>query len=157
MLTAVQSEDSAKVVYPVMLLEVDGIKTRALLNTGAGSSYASAKLINALRTKPAEIKTKKIEMMLGSMTTNIELYDINVESGNRDFSLNISVSKVDKPELVVLPSPNYEELKTKDKHLERVRMDDNDAKPLLPVYLVLGASEYANIKTETLPKVGLSG
>ena len=36
-------------------------------------------------------------------------------------------------------------------------MDDNDAKPLLPVHLVLGASEYVKIKTETLPKIGLSG
>ena len=88
-LTAVQSEDSAKVA--VVLLEVDGIKTRALLNTGAGSSYASAKLVNTLREKPAEIKTKKIEMMLGSMTTKVELYDDNVKSINGDFSLNISV------------------------------------------------------------------
>ena len=157
MLTAVQSEDSAKVVHPVVLLEVDGIKTRALLDTGAGSSYASAKLVNALRKRPAEIRTKKIEVMLGSTTTKVELYDVNVKSINGDFNLNISVSKVDKQELMVLPNPNYEELKTKYKQLEGVRMDDNDAKPLLPVHLVLGASEYAKIKTETLPKIGLSG
>ena len=141
MLTAVQSEDSAKVVYPVVLLEVDGIKTRALLDTGAGSCYASAKLVNDLRKRPAEIKTKKIEMMFGSMTNKAELYDVNVKSISGDLSLNISVSKIDKPELMVLPNPNYEELKTKYKHLEGVRMDDNDAKPLLPVHLVLGASE----------------
>ena len=157
MLTAVQSEDSTKVVYPVVLLEVDGIKTCALLDTRAGSSYASAKLVNALRKKPAKIKTKKIKTMLGSMTIKVELYDVNVKSVNRDFSLNISVSKVDKPELTVLPNPNYEELKTKYKHLEGVRMDDNDTRLLLPVHLVMGASECAKIKTETLPKIGLSG
>ena len=39
-------------------------------------------------------------------------------------------------------------------------MDDNNSKPLLPVDLVLVASEYAKIKTKTPltpPKMGLSG
>jgi len=68
LLTAHQ-RDKLEVVYPVVLVKVNGIKTRALLDTGAGSSYASAQLINALRIKPAEIQTKRIEMMLGFMTT----------------------------------------------------------------------------------------
>ena len=33
------------VVYPVVVVEVDGIRCRALLDTGAGSSYGSATLI----------------------------------------------------------------------------------------------------------------
>ena len=33
-------------------------------------------------------------------------------------------------------------------------MHDNDEKPELPVHLILGASEYARIKTETKPKLG---
>ena len=33
-------------------------------------------------------------------------------------------------------------------------MHDNDEKPELPVHLILGASEYARIKTETKPKIG---
>ena len=41
-----------QVVYPVVLVEVDGIRCRALLDTGAGSSYASAILINKLNRKP---------------------------------------------------------------------------------------------------------
>lgn len=32
--------DDVDVVYPAVLVEVDGIKTRALLETGVGSSYA---------------------------------------------------------------------------------------------------------------------
>lgn len=67
----------------------------------------------------------------------------------------MTVSKVDKPELMLLQNPKYEELKRKYQHL--VRMDDEDSKPLLPVHLLLGASEYAKIKTVTPPKMGLSG
>lgn len=82
--------DKLEVVYPVVLVNVNGIKTRALLDTGAGSSYASAQLISALRIKPAEIQTKRIEMMLGSMTTKVEMYDVNVTSLGGDFSMGVT-------------------------------------------------------------------
>ncbi len=36
-------------------------------------------------------------------------------------------------------------------------MQDADEKPELQVHLILGASEYAQIKTETKPKIGLPG
>ena len=36
-------------------------------------------------------------------------------------------------------------------------MHDIDEKPELPVHLILGASEYARIKTETKPRIGLPG
>ena len=67
-----------EVVYPVVLVNVNGIKTRALLDTGAGSSYASTKLINALHMKPTETQTKQIEMILGSMTTDVEISNVSV-------------------------------------------------------------------------------
>ena len=36
-------------------------------------------------------------------------------------------------------------------------MHDIDEKPELPVHLILGASEYERIKTETKPRIGLPG
>ena len=107
--------------------------------------------------KPAETQTKQIEMMLGSMTTNVEIYNVSVTSINGDFKMSVTVSKVDKPELMMLENPKYEELMEKYTHLSGVYMDDMDTKPHLPVHLVLGASEYAKIKTSTSPKIGLSG
>ena len=56
-LTAHQPENK-EVVYPIILVEIDGIKTHALLDTGAGSSYASNKLINLLNKRPKETLTK---------------------------------------------------------------------------------------------------
>ena len=56
------------------------------------------KLINALHMKPAETQTKQIEVMLGLMTTNVEIYNVSVTSINDDFKMSVTVSKVDKPE-----------------------------------------------------------
>ena len=64
------------------------------------------------------------------------------------------VTKVDRNELLTLPNPRYRETLTKFPHLKGVKMNDNDEKPELPVHLILGASEYARIKTETKPKIG---
>ena len=60
------------------LLEVDGIKTRALLDTGSGSSYCSSKLADALQKEPKEVVTKRVEMMLGSTTTKVEIYEATI-------------------------------------------------------------------------------
>ena len=42
-------EGEQGIIYPIVLVEIDGVKTHALLDTGSGSSYASAKLISALK------------------------------------------------------------------------------------------------------------
>jgi hypothetical protein len=62
-MSAHRAEDN-QVIYPVVIIEVDGIKTRALLDTGSGSCYTSAKLIDSLNKKPKEIQTKRIEMII---------------------------------------------------------------------------------------------
>ena len=51
------------VVYLVVVVEVEGITCRALLDTGAGSSYASATLVERLNRKPDHKEYKKIEMI----------------------------------------------------------------------------------------------
>ena len=70
--------DNTEVVYLVVIVEVDGIKTRALLEPGLGSSYASENIIQALDKKPLDIRAKNIEMMLGSRTTKVEMYGVNI-------------------------------------------------------------------------------
>ena len=43
--------EKRSVIYPVVIVEVEGIKCRALLDTGAGSSYASAALLDRLHKR----------------------------------------------------------------------------------------------------------
>ena len=155
-MTALHPEEN-EVLYPVVLIEVDGIRTRALLDTGAGSSYVSAKLVEALKTKPKEVKTKRIEMMLGATTMKVEIYSANIKFLDGEFSMDVDLSKVHKPELMSLGNPKYEEVLSKYSHLKGVKINDTDPKPQLPIHVVLGASEYAIIKTKTPPRVGKPG
>jgi hypothetical protein len=70
------SPTDSEVIYPIVFVEV--IKTHALLDTGAGSSYASSDLISSMKMKSKEVKTKRIEMMLGSTTTRVEIYALEI-------------------------------------------------------------------------------
>jgi hypothetical protein len=96
-------------------------------------------------------------MMIGSVTKNIELYQIRLKSLESDFSLEMQVSKIDREKLLVLENPRYAEIIAQYNHLRAVEMTDKDAKAELPVHLVIGANEYTNIKTETSPKIGRQG
>ena len=46
---AAHREEDQQVIYPTVLVEIDGVKAHVLLDAGAGSSYASAKLIDAIK------------------------------------------------------------------------------------------------------------
>ena len=61
--------------------------------------------------------------------------------------------KVHKPELMTIENPNYATLLKKYSHLKGVRIDDPDDRPQIPIFVVLGASEYAT----TAQKVGKAG
>ena len=55
------------------------------------------------------------------------------------------------------PNPRYSELIEQYPHLNGVKMSDTDEKDELPIHVVLGAREYAAIKTKTPARVGLQG
>ena len=86
-------------------------------------------------------------MILGSTTTRVEIYAVNMKSLDQKFELETEVSKVDKPELMKLSNPNYAHLSDKYKHLNGVKFEDPDTHAQIPVHLVLGVSDYAKIKT----------
>lgn len=87
-------------VYPVVVVSVEGIKCRALLDTGSGNSYASAALLDLLPKRSRRKEVRRVEMMLGSVTKEMEMSTVCVESVNSDFSMDVNVTKVDKGELL---------------------------------------------------------
>ena len=145
---------NSTVIYPVVIVEVQGVKCRALLDTGAGSSYASAALIDHLKIRPHQREVREIEMMMGVVTKPVELFNIKISSLKRDFTVNTEVTKVHKRELLSLENPRYKQCLDKYEHLKGVEMDDLDTKDILPVHFILGVSDYARIKTETAPRIG---
>ena len=58
------------VIYPVVVVEVLGVKCRALL---VGSSYASAALLDRLKIRPHQREVRQVEMMMGVVTKPVEI------------------------------------------------------------------------------------
>ena len=93
-------------------------------------------------------------MMMGVTTKPVELFNVNISSLKRDFTINREVTKVHKRELLSLENPRYKQCLDKYEHLKGVEMDNLDNKNIMPVNLILGTSDYARIKTETAPRIG---
>ena len=148
---------TTNVTYPVVIVQVAGIKCRALLDTGAGSSYASAAILDRIPRQRSKKEVRKIEMLLGATTREVELLTIEITGSDGEFSMPVEVTKVNKSELLFLDNPKYQQLIDDNKHLRGVVMDDHDTKSRLPVHIILGASEYAKLKTESAPKIGELG
>ena len=148
---------TGNVTYPVVVVEVEGIKCRALLDTGAGSSYASAALLDRISSIGHKKEVRKIEMLLGASTREVELATIIISDVNRKFSMPVEVTKVDKGELLFMENPKYQEVIARNPHLSGVVMNDVDTKSRLPVHIILGAGDFAKLKTESVPKIGEPG
>ena len=138
-------------LFPVIVVEVNGIKCRALIDSGAGSSYVSAKLIDLLRLKPIATQTRSIDMLMSTKVATLEEYDLSFQSVNHQFTLSVKATKVNKSELLSIDNPNYRELINKNPHLRGVYVHDEDKKARLPVHVVQGSGR---IKTETRPRIG---
>ena len=135
---------------------VDDIKCRALLDTGAGNSYASTALNERLNKRPTHVEHKRIEMMVCSTIQKVQGYTVKVSSIDGKFEMTTRINKVDKGVLLTVPNPKHDELISKYRHLQGVLMDDTDKKSELPIHVILGASEYSRIKMETKPRIGQS-
>ena len=95
--------------------------------------------------------------MLHTSNTFIDIYDVEVTNTKGDFTINTEVNKVDRAELISMPNPHYKDIIQTYTHLQGVQMEDSDNKKYLPVHVILGASEYVNIKTKGDVKVGQKG
>ena len=74
-----------------------------------------------------------------------------------NFQLKTEVTKVNRSKPLNLENPGCKDMVAKYDHLKGVTMDDTDVRKELPVHLILGTIEYAQIGTETTPKIGKPG
>ena len=87
----------------------------------------------------------------------IEMYKAQISNIKGDFSLPATLSKVDKGVLLTVPNPRYTEVISQHQPLRGVITDDGDTKQELPIHVILGASEYAKLKSSTVLRVGKPG
>ena len=116
------------VIYPVVVVKVNNILCRALLDTGAGSSYASSALLGKLSLRPIRRETKGIEMMMHSTIRKIDVFEIEINDVSGDFQFKAEVSKIERETLLSLPNPNYESVLRQHRHLRDIKMNDTDTK-----------------------------
>ena len=148
------SNDKKEGIFPVVVVDVNGIRCRALIDSGSGSSYVSTKLIQLLGAKPTETQTRTVDMLMASKVTQLEIYDLELRSVNDQFVLPVRATKVNKAEPLTIENPKYGELIGNYPHLKGVSVNDDYTKPVLPIHVVLGSGEYAKIKTQTKPRIG---
>ncbi len=127
------------VIHPVVVVNANGIKCRALLDSGAGSSYASAALLDRLKKHPIRREPRRIEMMMHTVNKMTEVRDLEISNLKGDFHIKTEVTKVDRASLLSLENPKYDRVLEQYSHL-------------IPIHLILGASEYARIKVEAKPR-----
>ena len=105
---ALTANGSTEGVFPVVLVKVDGITTRALVDSGSNSSYVSAKVVDIMRKKPSESTTRRVKMLMDTHTTKLELYDAELSSIDGEFKMDVKLTKVNKTQLLTIPNPQYE-------------------------------------------------
>ena len=119
------STDQGDVIQPIVVPLVERVKCRALLDTGAESSYVSGVLMNVLKKKPIGKDTKHIEMMMNSTTKNIEVFKVQMENVHRDVLFEAELCKVERRELLKLPYPHDIDLIKRYHHLSSSKRDRN--------------------------------
>jgi hypothetical protein len=144
-------------VFPTLLVKVNGVLTRALIDSGANSSYVSSKVVGMLNKKPSQSMTKQVETLMGTHFTKLEVYDAELSSFDEKFKMDVKLTKVDKTELLTIPNPHFETMTAPYPHLEPVVITDKDTKDQLPVHVILGVGDYARVKTNTKPLIGEIG
>ena len=147
------TKNKASVTYPAVLIKVDGITCRALLDTASGSSYVSASLVNKLSKQPVRRVSEKIEMMLYTATSKINIYDVKIENLHSDFEFKTELNAVDKDVLLTVPNSSYKSMLSDYPHVKGVKMDEFQTKAVLPIHVLLGASDFNKIKTKEPPRI----
>ena len=94
---------------------------------------------------------------MGTVTKRTETYNVQVSDTKGNHIIPLSANRIDRAELLCVENPNYREMIRRYRHLKGVDMEDTDTKSLLPVHVILGASDYAKIKTSTSQRTGAIG
>ena len=147
----------SSVIHPVLVITVGGYKFRSLLDSGASHSYTSSTAINLMKAKAKSTSLRKIAMLTGVETRSVQVFEVVMRSVTGDFTLNVNVTKIENGELLTLDNPRYSDLLNNHPYLRGVAMEISDTKAHLPAHLIIGANDFAKIRTSDRLRVGRGG
>ena len=140
--------------YLVAIIKVNGVKCRALLDTGSGSSYISESFIDLLKINPVRKEYKTTEILTNSTTKKFKIYNLKVENLDENFSFRTELNKLEREVLITLPNSKYNKVIETYDQLKGIQMNKRDTKPELLIHFILKARDYVKIKMEKCPRVG---
>ena len=147
----------SSVIHPVLVITVGGYKFRSLLDSGASHSYTSSTAINLIKAKAKSTSLRKIAMLTGVETRSVQVFEVVMRSVTGDFTLKVNVTKIENGELLTLDNPRYSDLLNNHPYLRGVAMEISDTKAHLPAHLIIGANDFAKIRTSDRLRVGRGG
>ena len=74
---------------PVLEIEVECVKSRALIDTWAGSSNAFSNLINKINKKPIRRESKRIQTLMHSVAKKTKINQFEIGDVNQGFKMDI--------------------------------------------------------------------
>ena len=148
--------DESTTLHASVVAKVNGVNARIMLDSGAGSSYVCTSLLTQLGIKPLKVEKRAIEQMYGTITKQVEIYPITVESNAVDgFTIDLNCINGEKEILTYLPNPRISNLKKRYNRLRRLTFsDEGNQQERLPVHIIFGAADYQRIKTTEPPVLG---
>ena len=136
-------------IHPTLVVISNEQKFRAMLDTGAGSSFASSTCIRHLGMKPSRWEWKSIETMTTTVRQKLPIYNVKLLPTDGKEELNVSLTMLDKPVITTLSNPKIGELKKQFPHLRGLCFDNEDDREQYPIHLILGVGDLSRIKTST--------
>ena len=98
----------------------------------------------------------RVATLLGVTATKLQEYDLSLGL-LKETALNTRVTQIDKSGLLMLDNPQYAKRIANHSHLIGVELEEQSLDRRLPLQIILGANEYAQIRTRKQPRVGRRG
>ena len=73
-------------MYPIVIVSVKGVKSHALIDTGAGASHVSSKFYSLLNKKSLRIETKTTQTLMNTSRKKIPIYSVQISHAKHQFS-----------------------------------------------------------------------
>ena len=94
------------VTYPVAITKVNGVKYRALLDTGSDSSYISKSYVDLLKINPVRKENKAIKTLTNFTTIILKIYNVKVKNLDDNLGFQTKLDKSEREVLITLPNPD---------------------------------------------------
>lgn len=107
--TLMTASDNMEILL-LVTVKIDGITCCAPIDNSAGSSYVSAQLLDLLKKRPCETKTRRLDMLINSKVTKLKVYDTVVDSLDGNFQISVKLTRANKGEPLSIVNPKYRQL-----------------------------------------------